>query len=144
MVYHALQIGDKCGEAEMLHDLRRSKRYALAGTATLYSGGQTITGLVVDISAGGVALQVEPENCPIVPSFRKTWLCRIDSPDLPAPLEFLVKVVRRANWREGSGIGCTITAINERDALVLKAYRALAIARANPGRLRGGEIGSRF
>ena len=115
----------------MLHNVRKHERYPLWGSATLSAGGRVIHGQVANISASGIAIRIDDDHEGL-PGSRKTWLCRVDSPDLPDTLEFLVKVVRKAVWLHGYGVGCTITVINERDAALLKAYRALAMARTKP------------
>jgi len=115
----------------MLHNYRRSKRFPITGKATLTAGSKAITGRIVDISALGVALAVDDADETTL-SGRKTWLCRIESDDLPAPVDFLVRVVRKNVWRHGLGLGCEITEIDNQPLVVLKAYRALALSRATP------------
>lgn len=120
----------------MLHNVRKYERFPLWGSATLSAGDRVIRGLVVNISARGIALRID-DDCGELPGSRRTWLCRVESPDLADTFACLVKVVRKAVWLHGYGVGCTITLINERDAALLKAYRALARARAQPPH-RGG------
>lgn len=115
----------------MLHDIRKSPRYPLHGTAILYSSRETIVGRIVDISSGGVALTVD-DGAPATRSPRRTWLCRLQADDLPDTLVLLVHIVRSRPWRHGCGLACAISAINRRDVALLSAYRALARARGNP------------
>lgn len=115
----------------MLHNLRHDDRYPLAGEASLSAAGHTVTGEIVDISLGGIALRLD-RAAALQLNGQKTWRCHVDSPDLPAAIEFLVRVIRQRTWLGGMGIACMITAIDERPLVFLKAYRSLAIARAHP------------
>lgn len=115
----------------MLHNLRREDRYPIAGEAWLSAGGFTVAGEVVDISLNGIALRVDEDGAQRLDG-RKTWRCRVESRDLPATVDFLVCVVRQRAWLGGLGLGCMITAIDERPLVFLRAYRTLAVARANP------------
>lgn len=115
----------------MLHNLRREDRYPIAGEAKLSAGGFTVAGEIVDISLNGIALRLDQEAA-LQLDGRKTWRCHVESRDLPAAAEFLVRVVRQQVWLGGMSLGCLITAIDERPLVFLKAYRTLAIARANP------------
>lgn len=115
----------------MLHNLRREDRYPMSGEVRLSAGGLSVAGEVVDISLNGIALRVDEAGAERLDG-RKTWRCRVDSPDLPATAEFLVRVVRLRPTLGGLGLGCMITAIDERPLVFLKAYRSLAVARANP------------
>lgn len=115
----------------MLHNLRREDRYPLAGEARLSAGGHSLAGEIVDISLNGIALRLD-QAAALQLNGRKTWRCQVESVDLPAPVEFLVRVVRQRVWLGGMGLGCLITAIDERPLVFLKAYRSLAVARANP------------
>ena len=115
----------------MLHNYRKSKRFPITGQATLIAGNKAITGRIVDISALGVALAVDDADETTL-NGRKTWLCRIESEDLPASIDFLVRVVRKNVWRHGLGLGCEITEIDNQPLVVLKAYRALALSRNTP------------
>lgn len=115
----------------MLHNLRREDRYPIVGEARLSAGGRSLAGEIVDISLNGIALRLDQEAA-LQLNGRKTWRCQVESSDLPATVEFLVCVVRQRTWLGGMGIGCLITAIDERPLVFLKAYRSLAIARATP------------
>lgn len=125
----------------MLHNLRREERYPITGEAKLSAGGFTLAGEIVDISLGGIALRLDQEAA-LQLNGRKTWRCHVESPDLPAAVEFLVSVVRHRPWLGGLGLGCLITAIDERPLVFLKAYRSLAIARANPPVWRKRPVGA--
>ncbi len=115
----------------MLHNYRKSRRFPISGNAKLIAGNREVTGRIVDISALGVALAIDDGDENLL-NGRKTWLCRIESEDLPVPIEFLVRVVRKNVWRHGLGLGCEIAEIDRQPFVVLKAYRALALSRANP------------
>lgn len=115
----------------MLHNLRRESRYPMAGEVTLLAGDAAITGEVVDISLHGIAVRLEAADEVAFNAYR-IWRCHIESPDLPAPVDCMVRVIRRRVWHGGLGVGCEITEIDARPLVLLKAYRTLAGARATP------------
>lgn len=115
----------------MLHDYRRENRYPLTGRAELTAGEEKLCCDVVDVSMGGLSIAVLPEQEELLHGHR-SWNCHLDSPDLPAPIDCVVRVVRKRLLGDGVGLGCEIAAIDENDKVLLNAYRSLAIARENP------------
>lgn len=115
----------------MLHDLRRENRYPMSGEATLSAGEKILTCKVLDVSLQGISVCVEPGMDALLQTHR-TWHCHVESSDLPAPIDCLVRVVRQRPARDGIGFGCEIAAIDEQPSILLKAYRSLAIARDTP------------
>lgn len=115
----------------MLHNYRINPRFHLAGEAILRSRQVAFAGEVVDISLSGIAVRVSP-GFRVNSGLRSTWLCQVSSPDLPAELVFLLRIVRLQKRRSDSFIGCRIIDINDDNSRKLKAYRALAMARGNP------------
>jgi len=107
----------------MHNELRQSPRQPLYGMAALISDGQSLVGHLADISPIGLGLNVTHAGMRDG-NLRKTWLCRIVSPNLPRTVEFVVKVVRTQNRANGYGVGCSIAAIDDADARILKAYQA--------------------
>lgn len=113
----------------MIHELRRTERSPLRTRVRLLGGDACIDGELIDISTGGIALLIAPELDASI-GFRKTWLCRIDSADLPDATEFLVKVLRKRMRGYRLELACEIAAIDDRALAFIKAYRTLAKARA--------------
>lgn len=113
----------------MIRDLRRTERSPLRAKVQLLGGNARIDGELIDISTGGVALAVSPEVDRSI-GLRKTWLCRIDSADLPDATAFLVKVLRKRKSGARLELACQVAAINDQALAFIKAYRALAKARA--------------
>lgn len=109
---------------------RKAERFSMLGNVHLTSGDKRLVGRVLNISTGGMALVIALEAQAVF-SPRKTWMCRVYSADLPAPAEFLAKVVRsKTSDRYGFEIACQITAINEQSLGFIKAYQALMRARS--------------
>ena len=117
----------------MLHNYRTSPRLYMDGEATLRSRQVVIAGEVADISLSGVALRLA-RDFQIPSGMRSTWLCLLTSPDLPADLCFLTRVVRLQLRRSHYFLGCRIIDIDSENSRKLRAYRALALARGNPVR----------
>ncbi|HEX5804570.1 MAG TPA: PilZ domain-containing protein [Azospira sp.] len=113
----------------MRHDLRKTERLPLAGMAALIAGDVQLAGQIVDISPKGIALTVHKDDLPRL-DLARTWLCRVVSTDLPAPVEFLVRAVRRKQRGFGVEIGCAITVIDVKPLGLINAFRALYKARA--------------
>lgn len=107
----------------MMQDLRESERYSMHGMAALVGDGQCLIGHVSDISGNGIALNIHGRQGTAT-DIRKTWLCRVISPELPETLEFIVKVVRPRAAPGGYGLGCTIAAIDDKDRAVLEAFQS--------------------
>lgn len=113
----------------MRHDLRISERLPLAGMAELIAGDSRLAGEIVDISPKGIAFTVHRHDLERI-GLGRTWLCRVVSGDLPAPVEFLVKAVRRKQRGFGVEVGCSITVIDVKPLGLINAFRALYKARA--------------
>lgn len=121
------------GRAAMRYNLRHNNRYFLTGQARLESLNQVVEANLVDVSLGGIGLAIDslwqsPAN------MRRTWLCTVSSPDLPQDIRCLVRMVRRNTARSSTVLGCLIVDIDDQNLALLKAFRALAMARGNPRR----------
>lgn len=112
----------------MRHDLRRAERLPLAGMAELIAGDTRLAGDILDISPRGIGLAVHRVDIDHLTPHR-TWLCRVVAADLAAPLEFLVRAVRRKQRGFGIEVGCEITVIDVKPLGLLHAFRALYKAR---------------
>ncbi|MFC5302717.1 PilZ domain-containing protein [Azospira restricta] len=106
----------------MRHDVRKSERHPIWGMAALVGDRESLVGQVVNISGTGIALNLNHDRN-ASGSLRNTWLCRVVSPDFPETLEFVAKVVRRYATTRGSGVGCTIAAINDKDMAMIDDFQ---------------------
>lgn len=113
----------------MRHDLRKAERLPLAGMAELIAGELRLAGNIIDISPKGIGLAVHRDDVQHLTP-RQTWLCRVVAADLPAPVEFLVRAVRRKERGFGVEVGCAITVIDVKPLGLINAFRALYKARA--------------
>lgn len=112
----------------MIHNLRKSERLRSGGTIELTSGEARICGRLVDVSMGGLAITISPDNLAQI-ARRKIWLCRVESDDLPAPVAFLVNILRSRRRGYHIELACQIASISERSMALVKAYHTLAMAR---------------
>ncbi|MBI2308015.1 MAG: PilZ domain-containing protein [Rhodocyclales bacterium] len=113
----------------MRHDLRRAERLPLAGMAELIAGDRRLAGNIIDISPKGIAVAVHRDDIARLTP-RQTWMCRVVAADLPAPVQFLVRAVRRKERGFGVEVGCEITVIDVKPLGLINAFRALYKARA--------------
>lgn len=118
---------------------RRSERYRTIGKATLTAVGRHLTGSIYDLSMQGVGILLDHATTQLI-SQRMTWICRVEAPDMPAPVDLLIRVTRQRNWRGGSELGCQIVAVNERSARLLRAFSAYARTRKAPSKIRQKRI----
>ena len=114
----------------MREEVRGSERVPLWGMAALIGSDSSMVGEVTNISRTGIALSVG-RNRNSSTKLRRTWLCRVVSSEFPDTLEFLAKVVRKNVSSQGYGLGCTITAINEKDLAMLEAFRTRRLSAAH-------------
>lgn len=131
MLANSSAVKWQTGFARMRHNYRGHHRYFVAGRVRLEAGKETLEGRLFDVSLDGVGFD-SAENSALPALGRRTWLCTLASPDLPQDIRCLVRVVRRQSTRLGSTFGCRIIEIDATNLALLKAYRALAMARGNP------------
>lgn len=105
----------------MINDLRNGQRFAMHGMAALVGQNRSLVGHVADISHSGIALNLHGHQ-PATADGRKSWLCRIVSPELPEPMEFVVRFVRPRHARHGHGLACAIADIDEKNRALLDAF----------------------
>ena len=113
----------------MRHNLRTAERLPLEGIAELIAGEVRLAGSIIDISPKGIAVAVHRDDVAHLTP-RQTWLCRVVAADLPAPVQFLVRAVRRKERGFGVEVGCEITVIDVKPLGLINAFRALYKARA--------------
>lgn len=112
----------------MIHNLRETERFPLVGKAELSAGDSRVYGWLLDVSKEGLAFVITPKNIESV-AHKQTWLCRISSADLPAPVTLAVRIQRSRIRGYGVEVGCRIAASSRRNSAMLRAYGALAKAR---------------
>ncbi len=106
----------------MLHENRRTQRYAMPGMAALVRDGHALVGHISDISQGGIALDI-PVGQDAGEDIDKLWLCRVVSPELPETMEFFVRVVRPRDGRQGYGLACVVDDMSGKDRALFDAFR---------------------
>lgn len=105
----------------MLNEQRNGKRYAMHGMVALVGQDQSMIGHVADISTSGVALTLHSDRNGFA-DLRKTWLCRIVSPELPETLEFVARIVRPRATGRGYGLACQIAEISDSNLALIESF----------------------
>ena len=115
----------------LMHNTNRRtmERYRIAGSATLISAEERIRGHIFDLSMNGLGFLID-EPVPEAVTTGSSWLCLIESKDLPRPIECFIKIVRLRCWSGGSEVGCVILMIDQSSKRCLKAFRGLAKSRS--------------
>ncbi|HEX5803204.1 MAG TPA: PilZ domain-containing protein [Azospira sp.] len=106
----------------MLNEQRNGRRYAMHGMVALVGQDQSMVGHVADISTSGIALTLHDERNGFA-DIRKTWLCRVVSPELPEALEFVARIVRPRTTGHGYGLACKIAEISDSNLALLESLQ---------------------
>lgn len=109
----------------MSFERRRNKRFDLIGTVRMDIGNKTHELPATDLSRTGVGIALDLSLLGPKPH-GQVWHCIIESPDLAAPVEAYVSVMRIRHFAGKDLVGMRFESIDDENLRVVKAYETLA------------------
>lgn len=111
---------------------RRNQRYDLIGTIRMEIGREIHTFPLTDLSRTGVGIAIDVRLLGPKPH-GQVWHCHIESPDLAAPIEAFVSVMRIRHFQGKDLVGLRFESIDDEHLRIVRAYETLARTRARQG-----------
>lgn len=108
-----------------MRERRRSRRAFLKGRVYLSLGGKDYEFPLADISVSGVGVMLDVAILGTKPS-GAVGICRIESPELPHPVEAFVSVMRIRRLGQQFLVGLRFESISDEQLHILQAYEARA------------------
>lgn len=108
-----------------MRERRRSRRAFLKGRVYLSLGGKDYEFPLADISVSGVGVMLDVAILGTKPS-GAVGICRIESPELPHPVEAFASVMRIRRVGQQFLVGLRFESISDEQLHILQAYEARA------------------
>ena len=111
-----------------MRERRRDNRFHLKGRVQLDIGGQHFEFPTADISVSGVGVMLDVAVLGGKPT-GLVGICQIESPDLAAPVEAYVSIMRIRRVGHQHLVGLRFESISDEQLRIIRAYETLAKAR---------------